>query len=115
MKPHPSHYDGAILKKFGGLPVKGFHFISFSFHFSFTVHNAVENVTKAKCDFDVLKACQNLFCHPSYLSDISMKKRRRIKARLAKWNKVRRRFVVEIFAAGAHHVESAGVGGIKVF
>ena len=70
-------------------------------------------MTKAKCDIDVLKVCQNLFGQPSYLSDISMKKRRGI-TRLAERNKVRRRFVVETFAAGAHHVKSAGVGGVKV-
>ena len=89
---------------------------SFHFHFSFTVHNAVENVTTAKCDIDVLKVCQNLFDQPSYLSVISVKGRRSIKARVAdlERNKVWRTFVVETFAAGAHHVKSAGVGGVKV-
>ena len=33
---------------------------------------------------------------------------------LAEWNKVRCRFEAETFAAGAHHVKSAGVGGVKV-
>ena len=29
--------------------------------FNFTVHKAVENVTKAKCDTGILKVCQNMF------------------------------------------------------
>ena len=51
-----------------------FHFISFhfiSFQLYSTVHKAVENVTKAICDIDVLKVWQNLFGQPSYLNDIS--------------------------------------------
>ena len=83
-------------------------------HFGFTVHKAVGNVTKAKCDIDVLKVCQNLFGQPRYLSDICVMSRRSTKASLAKLNKVRHRFIVETFAARAHHVKSAWVRGIKI-